>query len=198
MNIFQRPFLAVISLILASTSWSADFAEGMEAYNSADYQTALTEWQVLAEEGHADGQYGLALLYANGFGVSLDDDQALKWYRLAADQGHAEAQYNLGVMHGNGWGVPQSDSECFKWHSLAAEQGVTAAQVSVAMMYMGGYGTGQNNIQASKWFNIAAEFGDLNAGTKLDYINELMTEAEVAEANGLASTWMNGYAISGS
>ena len=64
----------------------------------------------------------MGLLYANGFGVPLDDDQALKWYSLAADQNHAEAQCNLAVMHANGWGVPQSDAEAFKWYSLAADQ----------------------------------------------------------------------------
>lgn len=193
MHIFQKTFVAVFSLVLASTSWSADFEKGQEAYNSADYQTALTEWQVLAEAGLADGQYGLGLLYANGFGVPLDDDQALKWYRLAADQGHAKAQCNLGVMYANGWGVPQSDSEAFKWHSLASEQGVAPAQVSLAMMYMGGYGTTQNNIQASKWFNIAAELGDFNAASKRDYLNSLMTAEEVAEANGLAKAWLDDY-----
>jgi len=197
MHIFQKTSLALFSLVLASTGWSAEFAKGQEAYNSADYQTALTEWQVLAEAGLADGQYGLGLLYANGFGVPLDDDQALKWYRLAADQGHAEAQCNLGVMYANGWGVPQSDSIAFTWHSLAAEQGVAPAQVAVAMMYMGGYGTTQDNIQASKWFNVASQLGDSNAASKRDYLNALMTPEEVAEADALANSWMDSYQNSG-
>ncbi len=135
MGIRQTIIFAVLPLAFSSIGWGADFQEGQEAYNSGDYQTAITEWQPLAEEGQAAGQFGMGLLYANGFGVSMDDDQALKWYRLAADQDHANAQCNLAVMHANGWGVPQSDDEALKWYSLAAEQGIADAQISVAKMY---------------------------------------------------------------
>ena len=190
MSIRRRIFLATLVMTFASLGWSADLAKGQEAYNSGDYQTALTEWQPLAEEGNADGQFGMALLYANGFGVSLDDDQALKWYRLAADQGHAEAQCNLAVMHANGWGVPQSDEEAFKWYSLAAEQGVTPAQISLGLMHSSGYGAPQDNMQAYKWFAVAAELGDTNAPMKRDEFGARMSAEEISEATGLASAWV--------
>ena len=76
MRIRPIALVAVLPLTLSSISWSADFAKGQEAYISGDYQAALTEWQPLAEEGHAGGQFGLGLLYANGFGVPFDNDQA--------------------------------------------------------------------------------------------------------------------------
>ena len=150
MRIFKLISLAVISLLLSSMSWSADLEKGHEAYLSGDYQTAIAEWQPLADEGLAAAQFGLGLLYANGYGVPLDDNQALKWYLLAAEQGHGEAQCNLAVMHANGWGVPQSNDEAFKWYSLAAEQGVVPAQINLAKMYSGGYGTDKDNVQALK------------------------------------------------
>ena len=193
MRICPTAFLAGLSLILASISWSADAAKGQEAYNSGDYQTALTEWQPLAEEGHADGQFGMGLLYANGFGVPLDDDQALKWYRLAADQGHAQAQCNLAVMHANGWGVPQSDEEAFKWYSLAAEQGVAEAQISLGKMYSGGFGAAQDNVQARKWFTIASELGDYDAAFKRDDLATRMSAEEISEADRLANVWIESY-----
>ena len=193
MRIRLTSILTVLSLILSSVSWSADFVKGQEAYSSGDYQAAITEWQPLAEEGHADSQFGMGLLYANGFGVPLDDAQALIWYRLAADQNHADAQCNLAVMHANGWGVPQNDAEAFKWYSLAAEQGVTAAQIGVAKMYFGGFGADQDNVQAHKWFSIASELGDYNAASKRDNLAEKMSADEIAEAGILADTWLESY-----
>ena len=193
MHIRPTTFLAVLSLILSSTSWSADAAKGQEAYNSGDYETALTQWQPLAEEGHADSQFGMGLLYANGFGVSLDDDQALKWYQLAADQGHTQAQCNLAVMHANGWGVPQSDDEAFKWYSLAAEQGVAEAQISIGQMYWAGFGAAQDNVQARKWFTIASELGDFDAAFKRDDVAASMSAEEISEADSLASVWIESY-----
>ena len=193
MHICPTTFLAVLPLILSSISWSADAAKGQEAYNSGDYETALTEWQPLAEEGHADAQFGLGLLYANGFGVPLNDDQALKWYRLAADQGHAQAQCNLAVMHANGWGAPQSDEEAFKWYSLAAEQGVAEAQISLGQMYSGGFGAAQDNVQARKWFTIASELGDYEAAFKRDDLAASMSAEEIAEADRLANVWIESY-----
>ena len=185
--------LTVLPLILSPASWGADFAKAQEAYSSGDYQTAITEWQPLAEEGHADSQFGMGLLYANGFGVPLDDAQALKWYGLAAGQNHADAQCNLAVMYANGWGVPQSDTEAFKWYSLAADQGVTEAQSAVAKMYSRGFGAAQDNVQAHKWFSIASELGDYNAASKRDDLAAKMSADEITAADQLASTWLESY-----
>ena len=194
MRLRLTSILTVLSLILSPISWSADIAKGQEAYNAGDYQTAIAEWQPLAEGGHAAGQFGMGLLHANGFGVTLDDAQALRWYQLAADQNHADAQCNIAIMYANGWGVPQSDEEAFKWYSLAADQGVTAAQIAVGKMYVGGYGAAQDNVQAHKWFSIATELGDYNAASRRDELAARMSADEVAEASLLAKTWMERYA----
>jgi TPR repeat protein len=185
--------LAGVLLLLSSSTWSADFATGKEAYDSGDYETALREWQPLAEADDADGQFGMGLLYGNGFGVVLDDEQALKWYGLAASQGHAEAQCNLAVMHANGWGVPQSDEEAFNWYSLAAEQGVTPAQINVGRMYAGGFGVAQDKVQGHSWFSIAAELGDDDATLNRDNLAALMSAEEIAEADRLTIEWMDSY-----
>ena len=182
--------LAVLALIFSTAGWSADLAKGQDAYNSGDYQTALAEWQPLANEGYADAQFGLGLMFANGFGVTLNDDQALKWYHLAADQGHAQAQCNLAVMFANGWGVPLSNEEAFKWYSLAAEAGLTEAQFSLAKRYLKGLGIDKNRVAALQWFSIAAELGNTNASFKRDALAEKLTATEIAEADRLSGLWM--------
>jgi TPR repeat protein len=185
--------MVVLALILSPIGWGADFATGEDAYNSGDYETAITVWQPLAEAGDAAGQFGMGLLYANGFGVPLDDNEALKWYGLAAEQNHANAQCNIAVMHANGWGVPQSDAEAFKWYSLAAEQGVIEAQNALAKMYFGGFGAEKDRVQAHKWFSIAAELGDLNAASKRDDLTAKLSPDELAQAAEMASTWIANY-----
>ena len=193
MRIFQKTFLAVLPLLVSSIAWSGDFARGQEAYNTGDYETALTEWRPLADAGDADGQFGMGLLYGNGFGVDLDDEQALKWYRLAANQRHAEAQCNLAVMHANGWGVPQSDEEAFKWYRLAAQQGVTSAQINVGRMYAGGFGVAQDKLQGYKWLTIAVDLGDTDAIFNRDNVAALMSEEEITAANRQTIEWMESY-----
>jgi hypothetical protein len=137
----HRIFLIVpIFLILQGSNlcWSADFQKGLTAYKSNDIATALREWKPLAEQGNADAQFHLGLMYRYGVGVPQDDKTAAYWYRLAADQGHASAQFALGVMYDNGRGVPQNDKTAVKWYRLAAEQGHASAQFALGLMYDNG------------------------------------------------------------
>lgn len=193
MGIRLASILTVFLLLISPISWGAEIDKGQAAYDSGDYQTAITEWQPLAEAGHAAGQFGMGLLYSNGFGVALDDAQALRWYQLAAEQNHSDAQCNIAVMYANGWGVPQSDAEAFKWYSLAADQGVTLAQIAIAKMYSGGHGAAQDNVQAHKWFSIASEMGDYNAASRRDELAARMSADDIAAASLLAKNWMERY-----
>src|SRR5207247_434953 len=58
--------------ILAAGLARADFKAGLDAYQRADYATALQEWRPLAEKGDANAQYNLGLLYNQGLGVQQD------------------------------------------------------------------------------------------------------------------------------
>ena len=76
----------------------------------------------MAEQGIADAQYNLALMYDSGRGVPQDDEQAVMWYRKAAEQGHANAQFNLGAMYQDGRGVPRNKVLAHMWFNLAASR----------------------------------------------------------------------------
>ena len=39
------------------------FPEGFGGLRAGDYATALQEWRPLAEQGHADAQYNLGIMY---------------------------------------------------------------------------------------------------------------------------------------
>jgi TPR repeat protein len=57
-----------------------------------DYAEAARWYRLAAEQGNADAQDILGLMYANGAGVAEDAAEALRWWREAAEQGHALAQ----------------------------------------------------------------------------------------------------------
>ena len=82
----------------------------------------FNEWKQLAEEGKAEAQYNLGLMYSLGKDIARNDPEAVKWYLRAAQQGFAEAQTNLGLMYGKGHGVEQNYNEAVKWYRRAAEQ----------------------------------------------------------------------------
>ncbi len=95
----------------------------MDTYNPKDYETALNEWRPLAEQGNADAQFRLGVMYQRGHGVPQDYQQALHWYEKAAAQGHVGAQFNLGLLYQNGEGVPQDFVQAHKWYDLARANG---------------------------------------------------------------------------
>ena len=52
----------------------AGLEEGIAAANIGDFETALNEFQYLADKGFAPGIYELGQLYENGFGVVKSQD----------------------------------------------------------------------------------------------------------------------------
>ncbi len=116
-----------------------------------------------ADAGDATAQFNLGIIYANGYGVTQEYDQAAYWFRKAAEKGDDAAQFNLGVMYASGQGVPQNYAEAVSWYHKAARQGNTNAHVNLGVMYAIGQGVAQNYDQAAYWFSSAAENGDDDA-----------------------------------
>lgn len=177
----------------ATAVWSADLDKGLAAFSVGDYETALAECQPLAEAGNVEAMFCVGRLYANGFGVPMDDAQALKWYGLAAGAGHAEAQYNLGVMHANGWGVDINEVPAAGYYRLAAEQGFVPAQTALGFSYKHGAGVEKDFSAAYMWFDIAAQRGDRNAESERDDLVSRMTEDEIFAARRSALQWLEGF-----
>lgn len=73
-----------LPLWLAVVPGWAGFEEGVRAYQSGDYATALRAWLPLAQQGHATAQFNLGVLYGQGHGVPQDHLQAYLWFTLAA------------------------------------------------------------------------------------------------------------------
>lgn len=175
------------------TLFAADLQKGLAAFDVGDYETSLAECLPLADEGNVEAQFCVGRLYANGFGVPMDDEQALKYYGLAAAAGHAEAQFNLGVMHANGWGVEMNDVPAAEFYRLAAEQGFSPAQAALGFSYKHGAGVEKDHVAAYTWFDIAAQGGDLTAVQERDDLAESMSEEEIKAGQRSALQWLEGH-----
>jgi hypothetical protein len=125
MHTLQRTLLVL--LFVTSASALAGYDEGAAAYWDGDYATAMKEFRPLAEQGDAEAQFKLGLMYGGGEGVPLDYPEALRWFRKAAEQGLAKAQNYLGTIYARGVGVPQDYVEAHKCYNLAASKGYAGA-----------------------------------------------------------------------
>ena len=91
-------------------------------------QEIIKQIRETAEQGDANAQYKLAMLYSAGTFFAQDDAEAVNWYHKAAKQGHAEAQFCLGVNYYKGIGVSKNQTEAERWLRKAAEQEHSSAQ----------------------------------------------------------------------
>lgn len=178
-------------LLYAASAFSADIQKGIAAYSVGKYDEAIAEWQPLAENGNAEGQFWLGTLYSNGMGVPQSDEIALKWFGLAADQEHAGAQYNIGLMHANGWGVEMNVDEAKVWYRRAAENGSPEAQFSLGDMYDGGWGMERDYVEALVWLSLAAAQEHSEAVHRVKEIKAKVGAEELAAAEASIRTWMD-------
>jgi TPR repeat protein len=126
MRMSLQTTLVLLVLLATSRLAMADLDSADAAYERGDYKTAIVEFKALAEQGDAEAQYNLGMMYYEGEGVPEDYAAAVKWYRLAADQGHTSAQSNLGMMYYIGdldRGVLEDFVQAYAWWNIAATQG---------------------------------------------------------------------------
>jgi hypothetical protein len=105
-----------------------------------------------AEQGDAQTQYSLSLMYIQGQGVPLDLNMAMKWLDKAAKQGHEEAQYLLNKLITSLKYNGQEPGDIAEELRVNAEDGDAEAQNSLGLMYLIGEGVPQDYNIALRWF----------------------------------------------
>jgi hypothetical protein len=121
-------------LFAAALPALADFQTGLTAFQKGDYTTAAKEWKPLADEGSAEAQFNLGLLYLDGHGVPQSDAEAVSWFRRAAEQDYTPAQHNLGAMYGSGQGVKRDYIQAYKWLNVCAAKGNAGCETQRALI----------------------------------------------------------------
>lgn len=179
--------LPLLVLLLSTQGVLAQsLQDGIDAKNAGDYETALAILRPIAEQGEAEAQYQLGVVYRYGPRVIWNNVEAAKWYRLAAEQGVVVAQRDLGQMYYHGSGVIQDYTEALRLYRLAVAGGDRLAQHLLAEMYANGVGLERDNVRAHMWYNIASSLGWPSSGGDRDLLAESMTREQIAEAQRLA------------
>ena len=183
----MKKLLVCILFVLINTQVTAqDFDKGIDAYGTGDYASALQEFNALAKQDNARGQFMLGVMYGSGAGVPKDNTEAEKWYRLSAQQGLITAQHYLGFMYYNGLGVLKDYREAAKWFRLSAKQGDSYSQYNLGFMYEHGKGVIKDNVTAYMWYRIASANGHDNAGDSRDRLEVTMTPEALQNAAAMA------------
>ena len=97
MSLLKTSFISKVTLLLVAAMLS------MSAIAIDFNQT-----QRLADQGDANSQYNLGVMYEQGMSVTQDYAKARYWYEKAASKDNVKAQYNLGLMYWHGKGVRQN------------------------------------------------------------------------------------------
>ena len=180
-----HPLFCALTLLLISVSPArAELEAGKRAYDQGDYATALKELRPLAEQGNAEAQTLLGIMYNRGRGVPFDVGQAMKWYKAAADQGNAEAQCYLGAMY-----LKRDTAQGLKLLKLSAEQGYADAYLILGMAYMNLKEVPHDVVQADMWLRLAVEHGDRIAISQRSRLESQMSPDQIAKAEALAAAW---------
>jgi TPR repeat protein len=161
----NRTFKTAVAALTFAVGFAGSVAAGEVTgvtanFTKGQYAALLT----LVEQGNADAQAVLGLVYYEGRVVPQDYAAAAMWYRKAAEQGHAEAQIQLGVLYHDGEGVPQDDAAAVRWFRKATEQSNARAQFLLGIMYLQGTGVPQDYVLAHMWLNLAGAAGYKPAG----------------------------------
>ena len=91
MNRFILALLATLIFNSLNPLFAQDFDKGLAAFTDGNYATALKEWEPLAEQGRADAQNNLGVMYENGEGVPQDFIIGYMWLNLAGANGDTTA-----------------------------------------------------------------------------------------------------------
>ena len=90
----QQDLLTAIEYLRSSADTGHPQAQSLLGYIydiAEENKLALDYYQMAADQGDADGAYGLAKLYASGEAEEKDLEKAVKWYQEAAEKDHLMA-----------------------------------------------------------------------------------------------------------
>lgn len=184
--------VAAALAVLVSTPLSGQSVRaGIDAWQRADYGSAVAIWRPLAERGDADAQFNLGQAYRLGRGVTINLGAAKAWFERAATSGHLDAQTTLGLLlFQNG-----DQQQGMKWLKRAAEQGEPRALLVYGTALYNGDGVTQDRLLGYAFVSRAAAQGLSPAKDTLEQLDELMPAADRQKALALARSIPNGSPV---
>jgi len=93
---------------------------------NVDFESALKQYLVAANKGHAPSQYRVAAAYYRGLGgVKKDEAKAFEWFRKSAEGGYVRSQKQLAEAYRRGVDgvVPKDENLARQWKERADRGG---------------------------------------------------------------------------
>jgi TPR repeat protein len=168
MNIKAAAAALIIAISFAGLASAGPLEDGLFAYYTGDYPTAMRLLRPFADKGNATAQARVGSMYANGWGVSRDFAAGINWARKAADQNNLSGLIDVGIAayHGGDYATsmrllrPLGDNDKVSGRP----------QVFIARMYAEGRGVPRNDATAVAWYRKAAEhYGPAQVGLGFMY-----------------------------
>ena len=158
-----------------------------------DVPKAVELFTAAAQAGFPPSLANLALMYASGDGVAQDMAQSLAYGRQAAEAGDGQSQFNLAQAYRRGVDIAQDFEQAAYWYRMAAESGSLSAQNEYGLLYAQGQGVELDYVEAYAWIAMPAEAGDGQAIKNRDQLLEILTPAQLVEAQALAAEYASLY-----
>lgn len=117
-------------------------------------------YQLLADRGDVQAQYGLGLLHYQGGRGEMQPDRALYYFSRAAEAGNYYAMAYMGKLYAEGSdSIKQDNLTAYKYFKQAAEKGNPIGQAGLGTMYFYGAGVERDYSKALKYFTFSADQG---------------------------------------
>ncbi|RLK46781.1 hypothetical protein DFR31_2487 [Alkalispirillum mobile] len=170
-----------------------------DVYNMlGDPRTALDWLERAAEAGNPEAQDWLGTITQNRSGElppKLEDVKAAEpWFRKAAEQGYAPAMYNLSLALRK----QERHDEDWEWTQQSSQHGHISGRLAVGWCYLdhtwADFCPDDIEDRIKGWAILHAVYKETRNETAegiLGRHQDLLTEAEIAEAEKLAEDWLN-------
>ena len=135
----------------------AKFTSGKKVAPDLNKVEMAAELRKSADQGDADAQYNLGLLFEKGDYLEQNSTRAAHWFLKAAEQGHALAQNAVAELYHKGRGVEQDYMVALKWYEAAANQGNASAAYNAGWIYFTGLHVKRDRNKARALFEKSAE-----------------------------------------
>ena len=173
---------AAFAMLVASPALGQSVRAGIQAWQKADYASAVASWRPLAEKGDADAAFNMGQAYRLGRGVTTNTGAAQTWFERAAKTGHVDAQTTLGLMlfeNGNQAGG-------LRWLKLAAEQGDARALLIYGTALFNGDNVSRDPVLGYAYVSRSAAQGLAPAKATLAQLDSIMPVLERKKGVALA------------
>src|SRR5687768_17546603 len=176
--------LMAVLLAVAATAGAQSVKAGIDAWQRADYDSAVKIWRPLAEAGDADAAFNLGQAYRLGRGVAISLAAAQTWLERAARKDHLDAQTTLGLLLFNGGNRISG----LRWLRTAAEQGEPRALLIYGTALFNGDGVVRDPVLAYAYVSRAAAQGLAPAQTTLAEMDKLIPLEQRQKGVAMART----------